>query len=180
MNLFEIATRIDKSEFNKHEVNIQKLGELFGLDVMWNYQTELTSYWVRNWECGDELVGYKIYFLGDVPACYSQQTSRKSEEIFYWFSKSMAEKVRDFLISLSRNPIETFNFKDISEDVSETYKLNSCYQITGTNIYRAKYKGEGFLFLGVNRENETVAIRNNEGETLVVQVRDLDFSYNIN
>ncbi len=60
MNLFEIATRIDKSEFNKHEVNIQKLGELFGLDVMWNYQTELTSYWVRNWECGDELVGYKI------------------------------------------------------------------------------------------------------------------------
>ena len=92
----------------------------------------------------------------------------------------MAEKVRDFLISLSRNPIETFNFKDISEDVSETYKLNSCDQITGTNIYRAKYKGEGFLFLGVNRENETVAIRNNEGETLVVQVRDLDFSYNIN
>ena len=179
MNFLDIATRIDKSEENRCEIDFQKLGELFGLEAMWSYQTELTSYWVRNWECSDELVGYKIYFLGDVPACYSQQTSRKSEETFYWFSKSMAEKVRNFLISLSRNPIETFNFKDISEDVPETYKLNSCNQITRTNICRAKYKGEDFLFLGANWENETVVIRNNKGETLIVPVRELDFSYNI-
>ena len=98
MKIIEIANKIDKSKKNEEFVETDQFSDEFGYEFDWVEQDRLKSYWIGNWYCTDSYVGFKMYFLNDVPVAVSSQSGRKSEEKFEWFSEELALRVRDYLI----------------------------------------------------------------------------------
>ncbi|HHT7008742.1 TPA: hypothetical protein ACTZ3A_001281 [Bacillus cereus] len=100
MKLIDIANRIDKTDKNRTPVNIEGLARELNVDLDWAEQDKVTAYWIGNWYCTDSYVGYIMYFFDNKPMAFSSQLGRKCDESFHWFSLEIAEKVKEYLISL--------------------------------------------------------------------------------
>lgn len=184
MKIIDIANRIDKSKENEDWVDISKLGEEFDLYLNHTDQDRLKSYWVGNWCCTDTWVGYKIYFLDDEAVAFSVQNARKSDESIHWFSKDLALKTKEYLLSLSSEEELNINICDTNEDIGDTYKIQFNSQILKRNkpmlnneyvtiIERMRYKGD----YGIDQE---LRVKLKNGEEKIVNVNDLDFKYYTN
>ncbi len=90
-------------------------------NVGWQTEFELKmkKYWIYSWQCTDQWVGLAAYFFNDEFACVSFQQGRKSEEEFEWTNKEMAEKVRKYIIELTKQ--EEFSIKTI--DVNDEFDI---------------------------------------------------------
>ncbi len=186
MKIIDIANRINKSEKNEDWVDVVEFGREFGLDLGWTEQNRLKSYWVGNWYCTDTYVGYKIYFLDDEPVAFSIQKGRKSDEMISWFSKELALKVKEYLITLMSEEDDKLNIEicDINEDIGETYKIEFNNQVLDYNM--SMLNGESITI--IERIKETpdwgidtkLKIKLSNSEEKIVDVRDLDFKFHLN
>jgi len=185
MKLIDIANKIDKSQKNESYVDIEDFSSEFDFDFGFNLQQDkIKAYWIGNWYCTDSYVGYRMYFLDDEPVAVSMQTGRKSNETFEWFSKELALKVKDYLISLMQKDDE-LNIKicDINRDIGDSFKISFNGEIL--NPKNATYNGESIEILERIKDtpdwgiDEMLKIKLGNGEEKILNVRDLDFKFNL-
>jgi len=183
MKIIEIANKIDKSKKNEEFVETDQFSDEFGYEFDWVEQDRLKSYWIGNWYCTDSYVGFKMYFLNDVPVAVSSQSGRKSEEKFEWFSEELALRVRDYLISIM--PQRKLNFKlcNINEDVGDSYKIQFNSQIL--NPENVMFNGQPVKILERIKNtpdygiDTMLRIKLFDGEEKIVNIRELDFKYHL-
>lgn len=186
MKLIDIARQIDKSDRNKDWIDISEIGREFNLDV-YDYisQDRLQAYWIGNWCCTDTLVGYKMYFLDDEPVGVSVQKARKSDEEFEWFSKELAMRLRDYILSLMVEKDEelTFSICDINDDIGDGFRIQYNGNIVNPN--KATLNNEPVTILERIKEtpdwgiDQRLKIQLATGEVKEVDIRDLKFRFNL-
>lgn len=183
MQLIDIAKKIDKSKNNECNIDSTDFSSEFNYNFEYVEPERLKCYWIGNWYCTDSWVGYRIYFLDDEPVAVSTQQGRKCSEEFEWFSRELALKVRDYLISIMPKSEEDLQFKlcDINEDIGEGYKISFNSQIL--NYDNAVLNGEAVKILERIRDtpdygiDERLKIQLANGEKAIVNIRDLDFKF---
>jgi len=186
MKLIDIANKIDKSQKNESYVDIENFSSEFDFDFGFNLQQDkVKAYWIGNWYCTDSYVGYRMYFLDGEPVAVSTQTGRKSNEQFEWFSKELALKVKDYLISLMSKDENELNIKlcDINDDIGDSFKINFNAEIL--NPERATYNSEAIEILEKIKDEHNWGIGSqlrikllNEEEK-IIDIKELDFKFNI-
>lgn len=181
MKIIDIAKRIDKSKNNEEWVDIPKIGNEFNLSLDYVEQTRLKSYWVGNWYCTDTWVGYRMYFLDDEAVAFSIQSGRKCNEEFHWFSKELAIKTKEYLLTFLIEEDLDINICNINDEIGDSYKIEFNSQILSCNrptlnnediiiVERIRYKND----YGIDQE---LKIRLKNGEDKVVNISELDFKY---
>jgi len=184
MKLIDIANRIDKSQKNESQVDTMEFSSELNYEFDYVNQDRLKAYWIGNWYCTDSYVGYRMYFLDEEPVAVSMQTGRKSNETFEWFSKELALKVRNYLISLMPDENE-LNIKlcDINRDIGDSYQISFNDQIL--NPERAIYNGEPIEILEQIKDKNNwgigteLRIKLLSGEEKVVDIKEIDFKFNL-
>jgi len=184
MKLIDIANRIDKSPKNESQVDTMEFSSELNYEFDYVNQDRLKAYWIANWYCTDSYVGYRMYFLDDEPVAVSLQPGRKSNETFEWFSKEMALRVRDYLISLMSDDNE-LNIKlcDINDDIGDSFKISFNGEIL--NPERAIYNDESIGILEEIKDANNwgigtkLRIKLLSGEEKVVDIKEIDFQFNL-
>ena len=185
MKLIDIANKIDKSKKNESQVDTMEFSSELNYEFDYVSQDRLKAYWIGNWYCTDSYVGHRMYFLDDEPVAVSTQTGRKSNETFKWFSKELTLKVKDYLISLmSKDDELNIMVCDINRDIGDSFKISFNGEIL--NPKNATYNGgESIEILERIKDtpdwgiDEMLKVRLNSGEEKVLNVRDLDFKFNL-
>jgi len=185
MKLIDIANKIDKSKKNESQVDTMEFSSEFNQEFDYVDQDRLKAYWIGNWYCTDSYVGYRMYFLDDEPVAVSTQTGRKGDEDFEWFSKELALKVRDYLISLMQKDKDELNIKlcDINDDIGESFKISFNYEIL--NPDKAIYNGESIEILERIKDKNNWGIGTElrvkllNGEEKFVDIKKIDFKFNL-
>lgn len=185
MNFEEISKAIDKSESNECYIDINNISN--ELDRNYCYISNMPrfkSYWIGRWLCTDTTVGYRMYFLDDIPVCWSHQSARKSSEIIEWISEELALKVRDYLDSLSDNENELqLNLVDQDFDFGKFYKISFNGQVQDWNNMTLNGEKVKFIKRIIDTPNygidKNLIIEKLNGEQLTVNITDLDFGFNI-
>lgn len=184
MKLIEIIKQVDKTEENAAWVNTMELGEEFYLDVPYAEQERLRAFWVSSWLCTDTVVGSKLYFLDDEAVAYSTQSSRKSDEVFYWLDLDAVKKVKDYLISLIVEEEIPVNVKllDIQTEIGDSFKIDFNNNILSRN--RVSYLGEKVTLVERIKNkpwgiDTALKIQLPDGAIEEVDVKDLDFGYHL-
>ena len=185
MKLIDIASKIDKSKKNESFVDTTDFSLELGYEFDWVEQNRFKAYWIGNWYCTDSYVGYRIYFLDDEPVAFSIQEGRKCRKNFKWFSKELALKVRNYLISIIPKREEDINFNlcDINEDVGDSYKIQFNSQIL--NPDNAMFNGQPIKILERIKNtpdygiDTMLKIKLFDGEEKIVNIRELDFKYHL-
>lgn len=185
MKLADIAKKIDKSKINESEIDITDFSTEFNCDFKYVDQDRLKAYYIGNWCCTDSWVGWRMYFFDEEPVAFSFQPGRKCDQEFEWFSKEKALKVRDYLLSLMSKDDEELglNFRNINDDIGEGFKIQFNNQII--NPDKATYNGEQIYILERIKDDPDYGIDQNlkiklkSGEEKVVNIKDLDFKFNL-
>lgn len=185
MKLSEAIRRLDKSEKYEEEVYINEIAESqFDIDLRYyGSQSRLKSYWLGNWYCTDQYVGYKIYFLDDIPVAFSQKDGRKCQEDFHWIGLNKAKKVKEYLLSLEEDGFDYLKVCTLDSEVDDSYKVSHNSQLLNSD--RLLYKGEKVILVrkiknpsesGVDKK---VLIETAAGEKIELEVGELDIEYNL-
>lgn len=185
MKLIDIAKKIDKSKKNESSVDTMAFSSEFNYEFDYIEQDRLKCYWIGNWYCTDSYVGYRMYFLDDEPVAVSTQQGRKCNEGFEWFSRELAIKVRDYLISIMPKQEDELNFKlcDINEDIGDGYKIS--FNVEILNPERATYNGETIQILERIKENpdwgidKQLKVKLFNGEKRIININEIVFSFNL-
>ncbi|MFE8094447.1 hypothetical protein [Bacillus toyonensis] len=181
MKLIDIANRVDKSDKNRASVNIEELARELNVDLDWVEQDRIIAYWIGNWYCTDSYVGYIMYFFDDKPMAFSSQLGRKCDEGFHWFSLEIAEKVKEYLISLivEENKIDV-KICDINAEVQDNYIIEFNSQLLSSN--RPMLNGEKVEIVKRIKNKDygidtALKVRLANGEEKQVDIQDLKFGY---
>lgn len=185
MELYRAISLLDKSEQNRIKwIDIIEIGQELNVDLYDEVEQErLKAYWLGSWRCTDTEVGYVIYFLDDEAVALSLQDGRKSPKSFNWFSKDLAKKVRNYILSLLSNE-DDLNIQTIGiyEDIGEGYELH--YHSEILPHHKCTYKGEHVNI--VEKIDETtygsgskLKIKLQSGDIKTVDIKELTFSYYI-
>jgi len=183
MKLIDIANKIDKSQKNESYVDIEDFSSEFDFEFGFNLQQDrIKCYWIGNWYCTDSYVGYRMYFLDDEPVAVSTQGGRKSNEEFEWFSKELALKVKNYLVSLMSEELH-IKLCDINDDIGDSFKINFNEEILNPN--KAIYNGEPIEILEQIKDKNNwgigteLRIKLLSGEEKIVDIKEIDFKFNL-
>lgn len=140
MKIAEAIERIDKSPRNEYYVCYDTLADSMGIYDFISIPEEprLSGYWLAKQIDGDSLVGLRVYFLDDVFVCMSEQTGRKSDELFSWLSASAYKEVKDYLLSLTDEEDE-LTYVNLDDEISSGTTLQFASQLCGSTVI---YNGE--------------------------------------
>lgn len=189
MKIKEIFENIIKNNRTKDWINLDDVASDLGLSDIWDiYVSEedekIKSYFFGNWICTDSYVGWKAYFFNDEPMAISYQSDRKSDEQFRYVSEDMANKVKDYLLTLRKDNGINFELLDMEEDLGAGYSI--CYNsqvLDWSNMYHNGVKVE--LVETCKSESgydisQKIRIRYENLEEYEVDIRDIKFGYFVN
>lgn len=162
------------------------LSSIFNITLDWSDDTRLKSYYIKIHYCTDSYVGMKAYFLDGEFVAISNQVGRKWDEEFSFVSKEIAEKVRNYLLTLLEPEDYSPNIdiiESLDEEIPNTYKIEYNTQILHK---KALYNDEYVDIIKTNFENEGMKSPNyfhsviikKGNEKFLVDCRDLDFEFN--
>lgn len=185
MKLIDIANRIDKSDKNKAYVHVDDLASELNVDLDWAEQDRITAYWVGNWYCTDSYVGYRMYFFDDELMAFSTQLGRKCDEDFHWISEEMAEKVREYLLTLLVKEEDeiSVNICDFNQEVGDGYRIDFNRQVlpgsrptlNGEPVEIVKYLKNSDLGI-----DTLLLIKLPNGKEQEIDIRKLKFGFYVN
>ena len=186
MKTIDILNNVNKSNQFKSDVDTQEMGYMFNLnDIPYGEQERLTSYYIGGWYCTDSYVGYKVYFLDDVPVAISSRIGRKCSEEFEWVSKELYLKVRDYLLSLQLEEIIDDDIDLLEDDQMDSYKIYYNGQLFEYHFDIPFYHGAKVKIIELIKDNtgfdigKEVRIEFEDTTTKVINVGDLDFPFNL-
>ena len=181
MRYVDITNNINKTSKNESWIDIDVIGEELNLDLF-NQSIDaerLKAYWIGQWYSTDEYVGFRMYFLDDIPVCFSVQEGRKTDEVFTWFSRENACRVREYLISLMKEKDDEVSVDvcDINSEAGDGYHIVFSENVLDWS--KATLNGKPVQFIERIRDNPDygidtkIKIRDCNNEVLNVDVRDL-------
>jgi len=144
-------------------------------NVNYEKNNDLRAYFISSHLCTDTDVGIKAYFLKEECVCVTKQTARKSPEvIFGWVSEELAQKTKDYILSLihEKNNELNIDILDLNFDMKDGYGVEYTEQMTSKVVF---YKGETCTVLEdksngyTNFHNIKIEFKNKEIE---IDVRD--------
>ena len=142
-----------------------------------------TAYWIASWNCTDSSVGYKVYFFDDKPVAISSQFGRKLDEDVEWLSKEDHNNVLNYAKTLIEEECkDDFIIADLNQDLGDTYKIRFCSQLFNYHMKLPYFNGEKVEIiekLKLNVISREVLIKFVDGKTLIVEIDELDFPYNV-
>lgn len=147
MKLSDLVSKIDIDKVAKTNNHIYNLLEMFGVDYCCYHdkvdaQDRLFSEYVSVSYCTDTWVGLMVYVFDGEVVAFSSQIGRKFDEEFYWVSREVYNKVKEFCLSFARVEEDLINIIDDEEIDDEGYKLHYSGEIVH-NIHKgAKLDGE--------------------------------------
>ncbi len=188
MKLKEIIENIDKSEKNSCDIDFEKLLSEFDINGYFPYidykDSKLRSYYIVNWQCTDQFVGGRAYFLDDKLVCTSWQSARKSSEDFSWVSKETYNEVKQYVISLLYNEDKEINVIDLDEEWNDGFEINYGSQLLTDNvIYKptvemVKVVKKWWNYTDIDNW-ENLEIQFQDGKKEIVSMSDILIPYNL-
>ena len=154
----------------------------------YNASNKLKSYYIGSWYCTDSYVGYKVYFLHDLlhdePVAVSSQIGRKMDEEFEWVSAEAYHRVKKYVMSFTKHE-DDVALADLDEEIGESYKIDFNSQLFEYHFDIPLYQGKKVKI--IEREKlgkyfnieQRVLIKFEDGDDKWVNVRELDFPYNL-
>ena len=106
----DVLKEFDKDKARLSSTDIQEVADAickyppYLADYDWDaVQEKIQKYWIAEWMCTDQLVGYAAYYIDGEMFAVSRQPGRKCDEHFWFISDELAKKVYDYVMSLSDN-----------------------------------------------------------------------------
>lgn len=138
----------------------------------------------------DSLVGIRMYFLDNEPVAAGFKSGRKSDIHIAWFSKAAKIKTKRYIHSIIEELDESTDYSNYisindSIEISRTRKIDYISEVYSIMWNYATYKGHKFeLTKGTDyrnyEKNRYIDIILDTGESIIVDIRDIDFDYPIN
>lgn len=94
----------------KEYTDFVSIAEQFGVydyPISNDWECRLYEKRFDTWVCWDTPVGKSIIFLDGYPVAVSSQAARKSHKDYYWMSLDCFNMVRDFVIDVTKEKLET-------------------------------------------------------------------------
>lgn len=181
MKIKDILGLTDKRN-KEYGVDLTKLAEELGHEYYYNsYEDDkdIEVYWLSKWVCTDTEVGQRVYFLNDEPVCYSTQSARREDEIFYFFDEECVVKLKQYFfnreLELFKNKV---SYKRYDDELSTVYNVKFNDHLDNqTEGYIGDELVEIVEFLGGNDFNnisDNIKVKYPNGETKVVNVSELN------
>lgn len=170
MKIKKIFRDINKSEDNKSYIDMDIIAEQFNVQFDCygkEYDERLKAYWAARHICTDTWVGVRVYYFDDEPAALSWQFARKSSEDFQWVSNKIANKVKDWILSLS-DDIDVALI-DMDEDYGDGYEVSFVSQLLDNKII---YDGELVDVIGSEGDDDDKIIIKTENDEKIVNISD--------
>lgn len=186
MKLSKIIEKIDKSKNNEEEVYLYEIAETeFSLNIRYEEQKRLKSYWIQRWYCSGSYLGLKLYFLDDKAVMFSKQYGRKNDEEYYWIKEEYALDVKkyciEFLIEEECN--DYISICNLDEDIGEFYTLDYAHEIIDKDkMYLNDEHVEFIRTVRIKDElyiHDEIEIKLPNGEIKQVEMSKLRFKYNL-
>ncbi len=195
MKIRDIVKLVDKSTQFEDEVYISDFKNEFNIDeysISWDKtQDRLTSYYIGNWYCTDSYVGYKVYFLDDVPIAISAQHGRKCDVDIEWLSKELYNKTKEYVLTFINEEEDriVYILADLDQDLGLTYKIEYHEQLFEYHKNIPLFNNIPVKIIEYSKEkgfNEKkqycpslVKILFEDNTEQWIELKELDFPYNI-
>ena len=192
MKIKDLIQRVNKSKEFEEEVDFEEFCSIFHLD--YNYenieQDRLMSYWIGNWYCTDQTVGYRVYYFDNEVVCLTVQNGRKCGEEFEWISKELYYKVKNYVQEVAVRK-DIIPLQDLEAEIGGFYKIEFNGQLYSHHHKIPYLNGEKVSIVSVNRVPgfmedsmfsstcKMVRVEFENKETKWVNIRDLDFPFNL-
>ena len=179
MKIKDILSLIDNSN-KEYDVDLTSLAEELGHEYRYDScrdDENIEVYWLSKWLCTDTEVGQRVYFLNNEPVCYSQQSARKEDEVFYFFDEECVVKLKQYFfnreLELFKNKV---SYKGYNDELSTVYKVEFNDHLDNQ---KQGYIGDELVEVVelINEDgsiSDKVKVNNSNGDIKVVSVRELN------
>lgn len=206
MLLQELIDRLDKSDANKQEVDVEDLQEILQYEFCIGINldtdktnTRVTSYWLACWFIDDRgLYGCRVYFLDDRLLAISYQAYEDDLEDFTFASFAIKQELKEYILSFAKpDEEESSKYLNLQEDWKDGYKLShasNLYSRINTHvIYQGQkckiiyptynYNGQeyqgGYKYDYNSDTNSSIVIELPDNTRITIELSDADVCFNI-
>lgn len=184
MKLRDLIARVDRSEENTDDAQVEDFARLFDLHLSWEekFGTRVKKHWIYNWYCTDSYVGLAAYYMDGEPVAVSFQSGRKSDEEIEFVSKEAAGKVRDFILTLLEPEEPSYPIANLDEELPDTYTVSYGEQLlTDTGRYQGEEVKVVHKYGGYKEIDHwgNVDVRLASGEIITVELTQMAFDYKL-
>lgn len=182
MKLIDLMHKVDKSSANETYINYDTLFNVFNIcynDIN-DTKTNLKAFWLARWRCGNEYVGFIVYFLDYELVGISYQYYRKDDIKYEFVSDKMANRVREYLNSIViAKGYSLLSEEDKNAELGNGFSIN--YNSNILNDY-VIYKNTGeFVKVKNNRlpDSTQIEITDNNNNTKIVNLQEIEVPWRI-
>lgn len=184
MLLRELLNKLDKSEGNRLNINLQKLyeeafrGAIKKGEIPKDSNHDIKAYYAVNWIDNNIMVGGIVYFLRDELMCTSTHNAFDEDKYFEWISPDTYLKLKDYLESFLEGEYDLkVDYLNLDEEMDEGIVLEEVSMLP----YKcnAMYKDMPCKIRSVCRITNNVKIELPSSITLEVGIEKLLILYNI-
>lgn len=206
MLLQELIQRLDKSDVNKKDIDVEDLQEIlqykFGISMNLDTnkpQTRVTSYWLACWFVDDYgLCGCRVYFLDDRLLAISYQAYEDDLEDFTFASFAIKQELKEYILSFAKpDEEESSKYLNLQEDWKDGYKLShasdlysrinthviyqgqKCKIIYPTYTYNNQEYQGGYKYDYKSDTNGLTVIELPDNSKITIELSNADVCYNI-
>lgn len=201
MKLSELIEKIDVTKINPHSCpNFETIAEVFGIsnysDDYIRWESHVKEHYVAPWYCTDTWVGLSVIFLDGVPVATCWREGRKCDKNIVWISTDTYIAMKDFVLTFMVQKPETIHTVNLDEEFGETYKIDYNSQIIGDKAFYNgdlvtikkwnwyDINGNSHLNKGpdptcIKTQMDQVVVDLPNGERKIVEMKELDFPYNL-
>lgn len=137
MLLGELIDRLDKSDANKVDIDVDDLQDILQCNfyISMNLDnkkanTRVSCYWLACWYNNEGLYGYKVYFLDDklLGICYKEYED--DIEDFTFINSSIKKDLKDYILSFAKEEEEqSCHNLNLNEDWKEGFKVSHAHNL---------------------------------------------------
>jgi len=128
MKLIDALKNVIKTNENSSSVDPEDLFHAVGLQYDWGsweaFNKRVSAYWIVRWNCTDTWVGLQALYLDDELIGAMSQNARKNDKIISFVSVDMADKFRNFCVSLMQEEERHYDLIDLNEEINPTYSVD--------------------------------------------------------
>lgn len=187
MLLEELIQRLDKSDTNKQNIDVEHLQEIlqyeFGMGMNLDNskaQTRVTCYWLANWYEDESWLGFKVYFL-DERLLATSYTATPGDEDFTFANADIEKELKAYILTFEKEkePYTDNHYINLTMDLGDGYKLSYAYELVATHVM---YLGQKCEVVESRHDDTDIKIQMScmdETSIVTVDINQVDVCYNI-
>jgi hypothetical protein len=187
MLLEELIQRLDKSNANKQDIEVEDLQEIlqyeFGIGMNLDAtkaQTRVTCYWLANWYEDEGWLGFRVYFLDDRLLATSY-TAIANNEDFTFANADIEKELKAYILTFEKEKelYEDNHYINPAMDLGDGYKLGYSYELIASHVM---YKGQKCEVIDSRYQGNDITIKMtcmDETAIVTVDISEVDVCYNI-